>query len=308
VSPLTETRLVAARELQRSIRSAKGIALGVLTLIGAVVASFLSVWIEGGYRARATAETAAAFIELKRQALTVMSGDPQFADHYAASVPISLFIFLKITVWLSPLLVALLGFDSISGDLQHRTIRFWTVRARRSSLFIGKGLALWLLVGIVAFALNLVSGTVALARGYVTFTDLVAWGTRFWFVVFVIAGAWAAIATLVSSCFRAPIVALLTTLATFFVLWLAGIGAFGSRLCGSTDGAMPTSMPPLMGAPMAASPLTRMAWYEFFYPNAYDALLLSPEWGRVVSGVGILLAFVVVVTVAGCALLQRRDV
>jgi len=297
VSPLVEIRLVALRELRRNIRSAKGITVGVLTLLGALVTSLAAVWLEGLNRAQSNADSTQAYMALKEQVLAAQTGDPAFA-HYVARIPTSLLIFLQITVWLSPLLVALLGFDVFSGELQHRSLRFWTVRARRSSLFLGKLLGLWALVGLIALVLNALAGAVALVRGYVSPGDLVTWGALFWFVVFVIAGAWAAIATLISACFRTPILALLTTFATFFVLWLVSLGGIAVRLRQPTEG----------GFAAAAAAHQQMAWYEYLYPNAYQTLLLSAEAGRVFGAVAVLLAFVALTAAAGSLLLQRSDV
>jgi ABC-type transport system involved in multi-copper enzyme maturation permease subunit len=283
--------VLLARELRRSLRSGKGIALGALTLLGAFVASLICVWIEGSNRASVGAASTQAYAELKRAAIEKATGDASFAA-YAAGIPSSLLAFLKITIWFSPLLVALLGFDAISGELQHHSVRFWTIRSRRGSYFTGKLLALWVLVGLVTLVTNLLAGTVALARGYVSLGELFAWGTRFWFVAFIIAGAWAAIAALISSCFRTPILALLTTFAVFFVLWLAGLGGFLSRLRDAS----------------ATGVVKEMSWYEYLYPNAYDTLLLSPERTKVLTALGILVAVVGMMTAAGSALFERRDV
>ncbi len=295
MSPVAEIRLITLRELRRSIRSAKGLAVAVLTLLGAFVASLFCVWIEGGIRTDANPASAEAFVEVKRQIFLRSTGDPSLAAYLAPS-PTSLLIFLKVTVWFSPLLVALFGFDAISGELQHREIRFWTARARRSSYFVAKFLGLWCLVGLVTLLLNLVSGSVALSRGYVTLAELVAWGARFWLVSFVIAGAWAAMATLVSSCVRSPILALLSTFAVFFVSWTLGAGGFMARQTRFSDAAA------------AGIHAQKMAWYEYFYPNAYDSLLLSPEAIRVQTGLAILIAFIGLTLFAGIALFQRRDV
>ncbi|MGA7122746.1 MAG: ABC transporter permease [Polyangiaceae bacterium] len=291
MNPVHEIGLLAARELRRGIRSAKGIALGGLTLLGAFVASLVCVWIEGADRAKGSAESTQAYVELKRQLLEQATGDAKFAD-YLASIPTSLLIFLKITVWLSPLLVALLGFDAVSGELQHRTVRFWTVRSRRSSYLAGKLVGLWLLVGAVALALNVLAGSVALTRGYVTPGELVQWGARSWFVAFFISGAWAAVAIFVSSCFRTPILALLTTFAVFFVSWIAGAGGFVSRQRHAFEAGI---------AP-------RMSWYEYFYPNAYDTLLLSPETTKVLTALGILVGFMMITLAAGSFVFERRDI
>jgi ABC-type transport system involved in multi-copper enzyme maturation permease subunit len=294
VSPLAEIRLIAFRELRRSLRSAKGIALSALTLLGAFVASLASVWVEGADRVRSNAASTQAYVELKRGIIEQATGDAALAA-YLAPIPTSLLLFLKITVWFSPLLVALFGFDAISGELQHREVRFWTVRSRRASYFVAKLVGLWALVGIVTLALNVLAGTVALTRGYVTAGELVAWGLRFWLVSFVIAGAWCAIATFVSSLVKTPILALLATFAAFFVSWICGAGGFIARQRQSIQGA-------------TGLPSQQMSWYEYLYPNAYDTLLLSSEAVRVWIAVGTLAGFVLLFSVAGTLLFQRRDV
>ena len=125
-----------------------------------------------------------------------------------------------------------------------------------------------LLVGLVTLALNSVATTVALARGYVTVGQMFTWGVRFWFVGFIIAGAWAAIATFISSCFKSPILSLLTTFASFFVLWLVDIGGLVERMRDESGVAQ------------------QMSWYEYFYPNAYDTLLLAQETTKVLTALG----------------------
>jgi ABC-type transport system involved in multi-copper enzyme maturation permease subunit len=171
-------------------------------------------------------------------------------------------------------------------------VRYWTVRTRRSSYFAGKLLGLWAVVALVMLAIHLLADGVALARGYVTVGQLVTWGTRFWLVGVLIAGAWAAIATFVSALFRAPVVALMTTFAIFFGLWLCGSIAFASRT-------MKTMETGVSGAP---------PWYEYLYPNAYDSMLLSPDTGKAMTAVVVLVGFVAVVIVGGSTLFQRRDV
>jgi len=290
LSPAIEIRLLLARELRRSIRSGKGIALAALTLLGAFITSLICVSVEGSNRSQLGAASSQAYAELKREAIEKATGDPAFAA-YISSIPSSLLAFLKVTVWLTPLLVALLGFDSISSELQQRTVRFWATRTRRWSYFAGKLLGLWTLVAALTFLLDSIAGMVVLTRGYVTLGELLTWGVRFWFVALAIAGAWAAIATLISSLFATPIVALLTTFAVFFLLWLAGVGGFIERLRDASTTGIAKDL----------------SWYEYLYPNAYDTLLLSPQTSRVTTALGILIAFVVATVIAGSALYERRD-
>jgi ABC-type transport system involved in multi-copper enzyme maturation permease subunit len=289
LSPVTEVRLLVQRELVRSVRSVKGIVLGVITLIGAVIASFAVVLMEGSDRAKAGSEQ--ALVEMRRQLLEKQTGDAPLAA-YLASMPESLRSFLAITIWLGPLLIALLGFDTVAGELQHKSVRFWTVRSRRGSYFTGKLVGLWVLVGLITLVLSVMVDAFALVRGYVGLGDIAGWGTRFFFVAFVIAGPWAAIATFISSCFKQPIGALLTTFATFFLTWIAS----------------------LVGIAMHARELIEtgkmgdMHWYEYLYPNAYDNLLLSPQPAKVFTALGILLGFVVVAAAGGSFLFAKRDI
>jgi ABC-type transport system involved in multi-copper enzyme maturation permease subunit len=292
LNPALEIRLLVGRELRRSVRSAKGIVLGVVTLLGAVATSFLVTSIEGaGRQAVGGALTTQEFSELQRQAIEQQTGNSALAAQ-AASMPLSLKAFLDVTVWLAPLLIALLGFDAVAGELQHRSVRFWTVRMRRTSYFAGKLLGLWGLVALVTLAIQAIAGVVAMAKGYVTAGALVSWGLRFWLVAVAIAGAWAAIAIVVSSLFRTPVVALLTTFATFFVLWVFGMAADFSRA----------------RAAMEAHVLdTSMRWYEYLYPNAYKTLLLAQDGHDVLRGSALLLGFVACAAVGGAALFERRD-
>ena len=279
------------RELRRSIRSVKGIILAVLTLLGGFVASLICVWLEGNDRQAAQVTTTEGYIELKKAAIEKATGDAAFAS-YAASVPTSLLVFLKITVWLGPLLIALLGFDLMSSELQHRSVRFWTVRTRRWSYFTGKMLGLWATVALITLVINVVAGTVVAVRGYVTVTQLLTWGVRFWFVAALIAGTWAALASFISSCFRTPILSLLTTFVTFFVMWMVSLIGFVARARDMLETGVQKDM----------------AWYEYLYPNSYDTLLIQPEVTKFLTALGVLLGFVLVANAAGAALFQRRDI
>ena len=65
--------------------------------------------------------------------------------------------------------------------------------------------------------------------GIATVGQLMTWGVRFWLVAVIIAGSWAAIATFISSCFRSPILSLLTTFLAFFVMWMGSLIGFFVR-------------------------------------------------------------------------------
>jgi hypothetical protein len=265
------------------MRSAKGALLALLTLVGALVTSLACAYVE--QRARPPGGSL----------MMTNAADAGLVHTALAGAPLSMVVVLEATIWLAPLLIALLGFDTISGELQHHTIRFWATRTRRSSYFSAKLLGLWGLVGVLTLGLDLIAGAVVLANGFATPRQLLAVGLRCWVVAWIIAGAWAAIATFVSACFRTPILALLTTFAAFFVLWLCGVGSTLSRTApGVGEGAGTGAVWP--------------PWCAYLYPNSYDSLLLSADASRVAEGVGVILGFVLLVAIAGSVLLRWRDV
>ena len=69
---------MVARELRRSVRSVKGIIIGILTLLGAFVASLVCVWMEGNDRDAAKIASTDAYIEIKKAAIEKATGDAAF--------------------------------------------------------------------------------------------------------------------------------------------------------------------------------------------------------------------------------------
>jgi ABC-type transport system involved in multi-copper enzyme maturation permease subunit len=186
---------------------------------------------------------------------------------------------LGITLWLSPLLIALLGFDSVAGELQHRTARYWVVRTRRSSYIAGKFVGLWMVVLAVLLGMNMIVWGATATAGGLTLGPVVGWGLRFFAVCVPITAAWCGIAVLVGSQVKTPMVALLVTCLTFFLLWFVHLAA---GLAGAN-------------------------WVSYAYPNGYDRLFLSPKPMDMARGVLGSAAIAVVTTTAAALLFERRD-
>jgi ABC-type transport system involved in multi-copper enzyme maturation permease subunit len=281
VNPVLEVALVAQRELLRSIRSVKGILLGLLSLLGS--AAFTLAWIKIDELRRSKLPenlTPEQLREFRHELLNnVYPLEPPTADHLADS-PYVLFLVAMVTVWLTPLLVALLGFDTIAGDLQHRGVRYWAVRVRRWSYVLGKFFGLWGLMSLLTLVTHLLVWALVLIRHDADFATTFSWGSRLWLSTLPISGAWCGIAVLVSSLFRQPMLALLSTLGVAFVLWLVFF---------------------MLGA-------ARMPELLYGYPNYYDALLLSPNADRVAIGLGGLLGFMLASLGLGSVVFTQRDV
>lgn len=278
MSPLQEVRHIVLRELRKNFRSIKGIALGILTLLGG---SGIALLIAKAYefKREELGQVSPEAIHEARLAILKKAYELDTAN-WLADAPDALLGLLNFTIWLTPLLIALMGFDSIAPDIQHRSVRYWTLRSRRWSYFVGKWAGLWATVSLVTFALDLFVWMVTIIRGDAPAASTLAWGFRFWLISLPMSAVWCGIAVLISSLFRSPIVALLTTFGAFFVLWVAF----------------------LVGAVAHWEPLV------YVYPNHYDYFLLNPRIDRV--GIGLLscLGMTGLYVVSGSLLFARRDV
>jgi ABC-type transport system involved in multi-copper enzyme maturation permease subunit len=279
VSPLKEIGLVVQRELRKNFRSAKGLLLAALSLLGGSGVALLMVKYQEFKRQDMSEISPEMLHDFREKALLKAYGDEAMAKSLA-DAPEVLLMLLILTVWLTPLLVALMGFDSVAPDIQHRSVRYWTLRARRWSFFVGKWAGLWATVSAVTLAMDLVIWVVCIVRGEATVGQTLSWGVRFWMTSLPMSAVWCGIATLVSSLFRSPILALLLTFAAFFVIWLVNLVAA----------------------------LAGVDWVTYIYPNHYDQLLLHPQVHKLVTGLAACLGMAALYVSAGSFFFSKRDV
>ncbi len=260
MSPAAETLLVAQRELRTNLRSAKGVALLVLSLLG------------GGL-------TALLFAHKAQPKPLDLSGTTVTDMAPALIAMLGLQAILAATVWLTPMLVSLIGFDAIAGELQHRSVRYWTVRSRRASFYVGKVIGLWAVVAIVTLFMDALVWLVFLT-GVKGAEDVLKIGPLLWLVSLPISLAWSAIASLVGSQFRAPMLALMMTWATFFALFISWV----------------------------ASRAMRIEALGFLYPNFYEDWMMGDDPKKAALGALMCLGLGAIVTTAGAFAFARRDV
>jgi ABC-type transport system involved in multi-copper enzyme maturation permease subunit len=278
MNPFTEVLLIVQRELRRNFRSVKGIVLAVLTLLGGAGTSMLLVKFQQFKRAKLADISPEQIRSLREEALSQVY-DADTAKNLSAS-PEVLYFLLMLTIWLTPLLIVFLGFDNVSSELQHRAVRYWTIRTRRGSYFVGKFFGLWATVSIITLAMNFLIWVVCIARGEASAGDTFGWGARFWLTSLPMSAAWCGVATFVGSFFRQPFLALLGICAGFFVLWLVWAIGVGTN----TEALL------------------------YFYPNYYDKLLLSTKIWTAVGGLAACAGFAAAMVGGGSYLFARRDV
>jgi ABC-type transport system involved in multi-copper enzyme maturation permease subunit len=279
VNPLLEVWLVAARDGRKNIRSVKGLVMLGISVLGALACTFKLPKFE-----EVLQETRGVDPEqlqgVKAQFFAKLYGDTDTGETLAKA-PIKLVLLFFIAVWLAPLLVMIIGFDGISSDLQYRSVRYWTIRTRRISYYIGKFLALWAIIALLTLVMQVLIWGVTIVRADAPPLETMSWGLRFWATSLPITGAWCGLATLTGSLFRTPILGLLTTGALFFVLFFAGY-VIGK------------------GADVA--------WLRCLYPNNFDGWIMSPKPERMLEGVAACTAFILGSGAIGATVFQQRDV
>jgi ABC-type transport system involved in multi-copper enzyme maturation permease subunit len=271
MSPLVEASIIFGRELRKNFRSAKGITLAILTLLGGAGTALLMTKINAS---TGHANGAKLPVELLAQ---VYARD---TAEWLSTAPLMLLLLLNVTTALCPFLIALMGFDSVAGDIQHRTVRYWTLRSRRASYFIGKWVGLWATAAVVTFAMDLMIWIVCIVKDEAAVGTTLAWGLRFWTISVPLCAIWSGIAVFVSALFRAPIVALLVTFATFAFLLVAS----------------------------AVFTTLKIEPLAFVFPNRFDQLLLVADISRFALGALASLGMAAIYVIGGSLIFARRDV
>jgi ABC-type transport system involved in multi-copper enzyme maturation permease subunit len=287
VTPQSEVVLIAGRELRKNLRSVKGIILLLLSLLGGTLTSVLIVRSLTERFARVPPE----LLRQEQEKVFTQAFRDAETGKYMADAPLSLFIMFNLCVWLAPALVWLASFDGISGEIQHRSIRYWTVRTRRTSFYVGKFFGLWATIGVITFAMHLLTWIVAIAEGHTSAGNVVSWGVRFWLASVPIVGAWCGIAVFVGSFFRTPMTSLLVVGFAFFLIFMLG-----------------AVTPAILAAVRDNIDDTTARVLSVLYPNSYDRFLLSPHIDKLGLGLLACLAIASLPTAAGAVLLDRKDV
>lgn len=291
MSPIAETRVIVQRELRKSFRSVKGIILSLLTVAGGGGLALLFAQSDSIRQQRLHEKdiSPAAFLDAKQKLFAWWFMDTPTGEH-VGHAPGLLFFLFAVSLVLMPAVVLILGFDSISAERQYKTVRYWTVRSRRSSYVVGKWIGLWATCAIVAFGMHALIWGVCAVRGEAPVADILSWGFRFWLASMPILAIWCAVSVLISSLIRIPILALLSTAATFFAWWIL---YFPFWVGGHND-------------PEGGPTTPRVILY--FFPNFYDRFILSPQVGPFLTGLAVCFGFAAVVLTASSALFAKRDV
>lgn len=286
---LKEIIVIWSAELRRALRSGRTVVLlGLYALFSAlmllVVGAITRSLRQGLQRsAGADAEQAQAALDQAQQGILGfwVGEDPAMLEALS-QVPMVVLVVFKMTLFFLPAYIVLMGFDQVSGEVGPRSIRYATVRARRSSVLLGKfltqatlllGLVLVVDLGIFLYA-KLTTPDFAL--GLMLLTLL-----RFWMAAVLYSLAYVALTTLCSTLFRSPGVSLVFNFILLFVFWLVDVVA--------------------RALPSPADAL------RYASPSAYSTNLLHPEPLRFLVSAGAYAGFALLFLGAAHFILRERD-
>ncbi|MBN1204536.1 MAG: ABC transporter permease [Myxococcaceae bacterium] len=237
---LKEIAVIWSAETRRAVRSGRVLVLlGLYSMFSALVLLIVGA-IANAIREQVTArlaetgngdEAAAALsVEMKKSLLGALTSNDTALMEALSQVPIVVLVVFKVTLFFLPAYVALMGFDQISGEVGPRSIRYITVRARRSSLLMGKFLVqASLLVGLVLVIDLGVFIYARITNPDFTFAALGLNLLKFWMAAIVFSLAYIALTAFCSSMFRSPAVSLVFNFVLLFTFWLMDVVGQGYK-------------------------------------------------------------------------------
>lgn len=216
------------------------------------------------------------------------------------ALPFMLLIVFKLTQIFLPLFITLMGFDQISGEISTKSIRYLAVRARRSSLVLGKFLAQTSVLALLTFVCVFIMVAVSFwldkdftaGRAATTFLKL-------WLSSMVFSLAYMALASMCSSMFRQPAVSLAINMIGLFVIWAVALGGNLFQFPGQATSGISLS---------AYKPESLFAYARYLSVWNYAPDLIHPKWERFLSAGAAHLGFAMIFLAASYLVLRERDV
>ncbi len=238
---LNETAVIWSAESRRTLRSGRVLVLlGLYSMFSALVLLVVGT-IAQAVRDQVDAQLAEAgvngeaatqaFEQMRTGALGFLVGGDEAMLQALAHVPLVVLVVFKVTLFFLPAYVAIMGFDQVSGEVGSRSIRYLTVRTRRSSLLLGKFLSqATVLVGLVLIIDLAIFLYAFLTTPEFTLGAFALMLPKFWLAAVVFSLSYLALTTLCSSLFRSPAVSLVFNILLLFTFWLINaVGSFVSE-------------------------------------------------------------------------------
>lgn len=296
---LRDTWTVFGAELRRALKSPR-----VLIVLLLYVAFSAGLVLVTGYLSR----QAQTQFELQGQgteglaspkaALVAMLFDRALVESLV-DLPGLLLVVFKLGLFFLPAYIAVLGYDTVSAELQTRSLRYLAVRTSRTALALGKALALAAVVLLLVTVVHL--GAFGYALSTVPdfgWTEALKSWPRLWGTTALVGVGMATFTTLCSTASRSPPVSLTLNFAGLLGFFTLGTWGGGARVMRMLREQMTHQEFPV-------------GWQErlgLLAPSTWSSEVLYPDVSRALTGALVLLVFAVACAVGAVAVLRARDV
>jgi len=291
-----DTLIVFAAELRRALRSPRVLLVLFLYLAFAGVAMLGAGWLARQSQAQliAQGQSMEALSSPKAGFLAMFFRPDRALIESLVDIPAAVLVVFVLGRFFLSVYVALLGFDTVSAELQTRSLRYLGVRTSRTALALGKGLALATLVLILVTLVHLGAfGDALVSVPEFSLADAARAWPRLWGTTVLLGLAMGALTTLCSTLTRSPALALTLNLAVLFALWVAGIVSDGARMMRLVPGRE-----------------SEASWQEhlgLLVPSTWSTEALYPDAARSLPAALVLLGFALLFTAGAVATLRTRD-
>jgi ABC-2 type transport system permease protein len=296
---LKDTWTVFGAELRRALRSPR-----ILLMLLVYMAFSAGVVLLAGYLAHQAQTQFEAQgqgtegLQSPKAALVAMLFDRALVESLL-ELPGLLLVVFKLGLIFLPAYVAVLGYDSVSAELQTRSLRYLSVRTSRTTLALGKTLALAAVVLLLVTAVHLGAFGYALATvpDFTRAEAFRAW-PRLWGTTALVGVGMAAFTVLCSTASRSPPLSLTLNFAALLGFWALGTFGGGARVVRMVQEQMTHQELPV-------------SWQErigLFAPSTWSSELLYPDLSRALTGALVLLLFALVCAAASVTVLRARDI
>jgi ABC-type transport system involved in multi-copper enzyme maturation permease subunit len=296
-----DTWTVFGAELRRALKSPR-----VLLVLLLYVAFSAGVMLAAGalahqaqLQAEAQGQGTGGLESPKAALLALLFGQDRALVESLLELPAVLLVVFKLGLVFLPAYVAVLGFDTVSAELQTRSLRYLSVRTSRMALALGKALALAAVVLLLVTLVHL--GAFAYALSNVPDFSLAeaahAW-PRLWGTTALVGVGMAALTTLCSAASRAPALSLTLNFALLLGFWAAGAVGSGARMMRMVQQQMTEQE-------------HAVNWQErigLLAPSTWSAEVLYPDVRRALTGALVLFLFSLFCAAGAVGVLRTRDV
>jgi ABC-type transport system involved in multi-copper enzyme maturation permease subunit len=307
VEEFSEIEAVWRGETKRAMASGRFVALVILFLM----AEGLALTVVGFLNAKANEQFDSA---VKGQGLDpavvrtqVLAQKKQFLGFFMSAeedtleaivvLPIVLLFVYSLTTFFAPLLIALMGFDQMAGEMGPKSIRFLVVRVRRSSIVLGKFLSqitmLTVLLSLCVFAMVAVA---KILNPDFSWALTLQWGAKLLVAMVVIGSTYAALTALCSSLVKVSALALFLNICAIIGFWFIGLVGNAFAIPGHKN----------EGLAMLKSESV-LGFIRYVVPSQFERNLLSPMALDYSTGILAHLGFIGIFLGLSLVAISRRD-